>query len=468
MTIQNKLIAAFLGTISLLLLTMVLAVQWSFDQGLLEYVNRQQLQQQERLVQQLQRYYQRYGNWDDIRVHWRSIMDKVLERDRKRLRQERQNKEKSSHIPPLGHKPRRGGNNFRPGLLAADKTLLLGRYEEDFALSEIRVNDQRVGWVTMPPAKQLTDAADLAFRNHQFTALIVVAAVMIVMALLVAIPLARHWTRPLRSIAQTTHRLTQGDYQQRLTPYGRDELAQLANDVNTLAQTLEDNENARKHWVASVSHELRTPVAILRGEIEAIMDGIRPLDMTSLKSLQQEAEQLTRLIQDLYELTNADLGAMRYRKEPFDLTILLDDTLALYQTALREAGVQLHWQAQHSVPVWADGNRLQQVLENILSNTMKYAAADDLYITLQVEQNQIQLMIEDSGHGVPDEALDKLFDHLYRVEASRNRETGGSGLGLAICKKIIEAHDGNIHAFKSQYGGLGIQIILPLFAEQAR
>lgn len=479
MTIQNKLISAFLGIVSVLLLTMVLALQWSFDQGLLEYVSQQRLQQQDRLMQQLQQHYARYGSWKNVR--WRSIMDRVMERqgrpDRRgsppRLSGRYPPRDNfSGHRPPherreAGHRPPPPPDgSFKPSLLDADKTPLIGRYNKDFVTSEIVVNNQVVGWIALPPAKELSNAADLAFRKHQKTALLVIAGVMIMVALLVAIPLARHWSKPLRRIAKATHRLSNGDYSQRLETQGSDELSQLASDVNQLAQTLENNESARKHWVASVSHELRTPVAILRGEIEAIIDGIRPLDMNSLKSLQQETDQLTRLIQDLYELTNADLGAMRYRKEHFDLTTLLDDTLELYQTALREAGISLHWSGDESsripTPVFADGNRIQQVLENILSNSMKYADASDLFISLLADDRWLQLTIEDSGSGVPEETLEKLFDHLYRVEVSRNRGSGGSGLGLAICKKIIEAHDGEIHAFSSRYGGLGIAIRLPL------
>jgi len=469
LTIQNKLLSAFLGIISVLLITMVLALQWSFDQGLLEYVSKQQLQQQDRLLQQLQRYYTRHGSWQGI--NWRSIMDNVMGREFHGRRpppphapphMRREFDHRPPARPPGGNRPPPPDGSFKPSLLAADKTPLIGRYDDSFVTSEIRVNNQLVGWIALPPAKELSNAADLAFRKHQSTALLVIAALMILVALLVAVPLARHWSRPLRRITEATHQLSNGDYTNRLNVQGNDELSQLARDVNQLAETLESNENARQHWVASVSHELRTPVAILRGEIEAIIDGIRPLNMNSLKSLQQETDQLTRLIQDLYELTNADLGAMRYRKEHFDLAILLDDTLELYQTALREAGIQLHWQQSINAPVFADGNRIQQVLENILSNAMKYADASDLYIELVRDDRWVQLTIEDSGNGVPDEALAKLFDHLFRVEASRNRETGGSGLGLAICQKIIEAHSGDIRAFSSRYGGLGIAIRLPV------
>ena len=497
MQIQTKLFSAFFIFAAVLIVTIAAALQWSFDRGLLDYVNPRQLRQQQALITNLQAHYRRTGSWDDL--NWRKQMKQAMGvaskdeaksgaehrphvhhrpphsdgfqyRDFRRSHADAPNEPHDNRRPsfkddkPHRFPPPRGPKGtFRPTLLDADKRPLFGPYRSDFLTTPIKVDDQIVGWLALPPQRNLTDQADLNFRDHQAEILLLTALAALLVTVVAAMLLARQWTRPLRRLTEVSHQLASGHYEERADVRGNDEVAQLAKDINHLAHTLENNEAARKYWVASVSHELRTPLAVLRGEIEAILDGIRPANDNTLKSLQQEVTQLTRLVHDLYELSNADIGALRYHMETFDIVSLVDDAVEIHESEIRKAGMHLSWQC----PSWdtlveADPNRLQQVLDNLIHNACKYAGqGSQLRITLTAESDHIVILIEDSGPGVPTEALDKLFDHLYRVDASRNRQTGGSGLGLAICQKIIEAHQGSISAHHSQLGGLAIRIVLP-------
>ncbi|MCJ8269940.1 MAG: ATP-binding protein, partial [Psychrosphaera sp.] len=245
-----------------------------------------------------------------------------------------------------------------------------------------------------------------------------------------------------------------------------DELGHLSRDVNELAMTLEKNDSARRRWIADISHELRTPIAVMKGEMEAVIDGVRSLDLAHVTSSHQEVQRLQRLVEDLYELTSADIGGMKYRKEEFDLVELIDDELSQFQQILSQSNIQLsHQLPEQPMIIWADADRLCQLFNNIMVNCAKYVDTDSeidgqVNLTLQGKDDCLILTIEDNGKGVPEQHLANLFEHLYRVDNSRNRKTGGSGLGLAICKQIVEAHHGTISAQKSALGGLAVVIEL--------
>jgi len=227
---------------------------------------------------------------------------------------------------------------------------------------------------------------------------------------------------------------------------------------------LEDNENARQRWIADISHELRTPLAILRGEIEAIIDGVRESNVKSMTSLHQEVIQLTRLVNDLYELSLSDLGALNYKKTELDIVDLVTSSIASFEDSFAQKNIEMqqHLTSQ-AIMIVGDKERLLQLLTNLLKNTLKYTDPNGI-LKIDISQNAEQaiLNIQDSPPGVSDRDMPKLFDRLFRVESSRNRALGGAGLGMAIVKNIVEAHQGEIEAQNSPLGGLWITIKLPI------
>ncbi|HEY6009101.1 MAG TPA: ATP-binding protein, partial [Geobacteraceae bacterium] len=244
-----------------------------------------------------------------------------------------------------------------------------------------------------------------------------------------------------------------------------DELGRLAEDFNSLAMTLEQNEKARRQWVADISHELRTPLAVLRGEIEALQDGVRQANPETIHSLHGEVLRLGRLVDDLYQLSLSDVGALTYRKEELDLTELLDEALAAFGPEFTQKGITLtaHIPRDGRAVVFGDPARLHQLFANLLDNALKYTdSGGELIIRLVCDEARARLDFQDTAPGVSPYDLERLFDRLYRVEASRNRAAGGAGLGLAICRNIVEAHAGTITAQPSPLGGVRIILTLPL------
>jgi two-component system sensor histidine kinase BaeS len=168
-------------------------------------------------------------------------------------------------------------------------------------------------------------------------------------------------------------------------------------------------------------------------------------------------------VNDLYELTRADIGGLSYRKSDVNLVSIIANKISQFTPQFEEKGlaVSAHYE-QDDIEIKADATRLNQLLDNIFTNAIRYTYENgQVAISVLTEGDDVSLVIEDSLPSVSEEALAHLFDHLYRTEQSRNRETGGSGLGLAICKRIVEAHSGTISAHQSRLGGVAIHIRLP-------
>ncbi|MFG1495808.1 ATP-binding protein [Saccharospirillum sp. HFRX-1] len=323
---------------------------------------------------------------------------------------------------------------------------------------------ERIGELGVPSSLRLTGEFDRVFADQQRRQLRWIALVALLLSVAVALPFAAVLTRPISRLQRATHRLAGGDYNTQIAVTGSDELADLARDFNHLATTLAKNLNARQRWIADISHELRTPIAVLRAELEAIQDGVRQPSPDTVTSLYQEVERLSALVEDLHELSLSDAGALSYRREPLELTELLKEVLSHQQAAFDRGGLQLTLKTVDApMLIEADSHRLTQLLTNLAQNSLRYTdAPGQVSVSLSRTDQYARLEWSDSSPGVPDAALARLFDRLYRVEDSRNRASGGSGLGLAIVHNVVSAHQGHVEARHSALGGLTLIIELPL------
>jgi two-component system sensor histidine kinase BaeS len=214
--------------------------------------------------------------------------------------------------------------------------------------------------------------------------------------------------------------------------------------------------------MADISHELRTPLAVLRAEIEAIQDGVRPCDGERIGSLHRSVLGMSHLVNDLYELALSDVGALTYHKTAVDLGALLEAALDDCAGACADTGLTLERAIGEGLRVFADPGRLRQVIDNLLSNARRYTdAGGSVLVRAQRAGDWVALDVLDSAPGVDAERLERLFDRFYRVEESRNRARGGAGLVLAICRTIVQAHGGRISASPSPRGGVWVAVRLP-------
>ncbi|WP_200843468.1 sensor histidine kinase efflux regulator BaeS [Pantoea sp. 18069] len=361
------------------------------------------------------------------------------------------------------------GAMFRIALLDRDYSVVLGNPDagRDDVLQPIVVGGATVGWMAMVPFKKVLASAESRFYSAQLRAWWLIGIASVLVAALIGWLLSRTLLQRLRGLAGATHRLAAGDYATRIDGDVPDELGQLARDFNQLAQVLEHNERARRGFMADISHELRTPLAVLRAELEALQDGIRPMAPALLSALHQQVGQLGQLVDDLHDLSLTDVGALAYRREPVDLVVVLGAVLNGMRGRFSAAGLALRTPIEPG-PFLVNGDefRLQQLFANLLENALRYTdAGGDVVVSCTRRDGMVQVVIEDSAPGVEAGKRARLFERFYRVEASRNRASGGSGLGLAICRNIVEAHEGEIDAEASPLGGLRIVLVLPALVQ---
>jgi len=335
----------------------------------------------------------------------------------------------------------------------------------DTARHPIIVDGRVVGLIARARWVGPTEVTDVTFQQAQLRNFLVATLAAILLAALAAALLSRTFLAPARAVGDATHRLAAGDFKARVKVASTDEFGRLADDFNLLALTLERNEEMRRRMMADVAHELRTPLAIIQGELAALEDGIRQFTPETVSSLQGEAHALGKLVDDLYQLSLSDLGALDYRRSDLDLRARAADALRPLRERCAQQGLLLDDSGVPGEPlmVHADADRLGQLISNLVENSMRYTDTPGrIEVSCRKAAGRAMLEISDSAPGIPAEHMGQLFERFFRMESSRSRSSGGAGLGLAICRNIVEAHDGTIEASASPLGGISITIGLPL------
>ena len=459
--ITAKLFFAILGVTLLVVVTMVVMARYTFQEGFADYVRERQQQRAEAVAEVLAGYYAQHGDWDGLRDrrHWRALLHEAigeLRHDGRRPPDDR-DEDHDRRPPPEAR--------LVPILLNADGDRVAGPPLPGGPLDRVPVQagGTTVGWVAYRPLEHLTDRLAVRFEHEVSEAAWLTALVVGLLAAVVSLLLARGFLAPVSRLARATRALAAGHFETRVDEPRRDELGQLSRDFNRLADTLERNERLRREFMADMSHELRTPLSVLRAELEAIEDGVRPFTRENLAGLQRTLATLSQLVDDLYDLSLADAGALAYRMADLDFAALVAETVESWRGRFASAGLMLSVALpQRPLEIAGDGQRLGQLLANLLRNSLQYTdAGGEVRLSLAAEGENAVLRLEDSAPGVPADDLPRLFERLYRVVGSRSRASGGAGLGLAICERIAHAHNGSLEAYPSRLGGLGIRLRLP-------
>lgn len=439
MRLRTRVFITLLSVSIVLVLTMAGLFQFGFERGLDRFLDERRQSLLREIATDLSGYYSERGSFDDIGLR---LLIWSEEDDRNRV--------PTDLI-----------------LLDAERIPLFGPElpEEALVLHPVEVSAEVVGWVGVPSASRHRDRLARNFRDSQIETLIRIILPTLLLTLVGTWWLSRQLLRPIEQSAALARRLGDGEYQARLPEQRNDELGELIRSMNRLAHSLAESSTARERWLADISHELRTPVAVLQGELEALLDGVRNADPARLGSLHQEVLHLRRLLDDLHDLALADAGALRYRFARLDLKTLLEDALQAMSGRIADHALDVVLQAGAApVMIEGDATRLRQLIDNLLDNSIKYTdRGGRIQIVLERSAKGICLAVADSAPGVAEQNHEKLFERLFRIESSRNRELGGAGLGLALCRRIAEAHGGSIVATGSPLGGLMITVNLDAF-----
>lgn len=451
----------------------------SFDAGLLNYVNKREQAQINRLVDALQQYYTEQNGWHGLRGNgrqWRVMMDYYLfgiqhwkpPPHTKPHRKDGRRKDKRHKRPPPGaeHVPP-GSLYARIRLIDQNEEWVAGPKHSDERAEryELRSKQQLIGWLLVGPTSILTGEFELEFKASQQRWLWLALVLLFFISALLAWTVAKHFLIPVKTLAEGTRALSQGEFGLQLNSNRSDELGDLVQQFNHLSRTLDASKIDRDRWVADIAHELRTPLSVLQGEIGALLDGTRDISEGALQSLADEVKMLTRLVQDLYELSLSDLGGLSYRFQQVNLDNLLDSIMESFQSTAKDKGLELSLTSSlsASLGIQADPDRLVQLLNNLISNSLRYTTAPGrIQLSAYVREGDLVMTIDDTAPSVSPIALPRLFERLYREEESRTRTGGGAGLGLSICQNIVKAHKGTIKASDSNLGGLQVEVSLPL------
>jgi signal transduction histidine kinase len=327
------------------------------------------------------------------------------------------------------------------------------------------LSGQQIGTLlNIRPADKVLDAQGETFLRQVQVSLLWAALGAAALSLVLGIMLSRLLTAPLAHLTRAAQFVAAGDLSQRVDVRSRHETGELGNAFNEMAASLDDAESMRRNLIADVSHELRTPLTVVQGNLQALLDGVYPLEMSQVASLYDETRLLTRLVDDLHDLALADAGQLRLESEPVNVADLARTAVSQFAPVAEAAGIHLELLASENVPtVLGDADRLAQVLRNLLSNAFRHTPGDGrVEVRVSNSDQQIQVQVADTGSGITAEDLPHVFDRFYRGDRSRSRRGGGAGLGLAITRQLIAAHQGTV-AVASQPGeGTTFTICLPI------
>ena len=386
-----------------------------------------------------------------------------LKKDAKDDKQETKSSSSSEHVKKrFVSIPDRLGLSSRLSLYDEKHQFIVGEPATDqIAYRPILVDQKVVGYLGLKPVLDQDDASSINFFSNQKRYLLLVYALTVLSSLVAALLMATYFKKPIQRLLNATLELTRGNYQHQVVIKRNDELGDLSNQLNHLADILHQHEESRRQWVADTSHELKTPLAVLQAQIEAMQDGIRKATPEHLDAMMRQVSSLKKLTQDLADLAQADAQQLKcYFAEvnPWDVVLQEVDN---FKSTFEQNQLEVSLSGEGAL-LSLDRDRFKQIIVNLLGNCVRYTEqGGKIQIHTQQNEHEWVLYVDDSPFGVSDEQLARLGERFYRVDDSRTRSTGGTGLGLALSCKLAQALGGSLTFNHSPLGGLRCVLTFP-------
>lgn len=327
----------------------------------------------------------------------------------------------------------------------------------------ILVNGQVVGKLVVG---QNTQRPERIFTFRFLQPVLLSSLGLAVFATLIGMLLTRRVVTPLAEVIAAAEEIAGGRLQTRVRAKGSDDLRDLSDSFNKMADALDRNDRERRDMLADIAHELRTPLTVLRGRLEGIMDGVYPADESHIGPALEETYLLERLVEDLRLLTIAESHQLAFEKHELDLIEIARRSISMFQAEADEKKISLDLETGlEKALIVADLLRTEQVIGNLISNALRYVPEGGrVWVEVSRQENEVTISINDNGPGIPEADLPFIFNRFWRGEKSRSRVSGGAGLGLAIAKLLVEGQEGRITARSLPEGGLQVRVSFP--AEQ--
>jgi len=278
--------------------------------------------------------------------------------------------------------------------------------------------------------------------------------------------LSKRIANPLGQMSKVAREMTRGNYKAEVPVTGQDEVAQLGEAINALAANLDHLDTSRKAFLADVAHELRTPMSYIRGYSQVLDEGLfesEEEERNYIRIIHNEAKRLVSLVNDLFVLAQGDANMLAMDKQPIEVGELISSVAERMRKKAEDKGIDIKISGSDDLMLNADGARLEQVLVNLVDNAIRYTPTQGhIELRLHKAGNFAEIVVSDTGVGIPKDDLPHIWERMYRVEKSRSRARGGTGLGLAIVKQIVEAHGGTVDVQSEENQGTTITVRIPL------
>ncbi len=450
-SLKSKLILAFSLVAIVSISSIVIYANLDSERQLNNYLNQGGMYGLGNLVQRLENYYEAENSWDGVSI---------------------------TVSTGQGGK---GGNsqrrNNRIALVSANlevikseiDTFPAGKTVQEHDLKDsLELNDSAgnvIGYLIVenPSSVTMNDLSPFISRLREVIVVSGIAAA--IAAVILAILISNQLLKPVRALTIASKKLSAGDLSTRVTVKGTDELAVLGRTFNQMASNLEALEERKKALTADIAHELRTPLAVQKAQIEAMTDGVVPLDKENLRIVKEQANLLTRMVEDLRLLAMADAGELKLNLEKIQFDVMVQRIVEHYKGQANQEGTAIDVTIAGDAKgkfVMADPDRLMQIMHNLFTNALRYGKkGGQIEVVVKNNNDVIEFSVRDDGQGIPVSALPHLFERFYRHEKARNRESGGSGLGLAISKKLALIMGGDLRAANDPRGGAVFTLFLP-------
>lgn len=350
--------------------------------------------------------------------------------------------------------------NLPSSSLIHTQNLVLGKTTE----VPIIAHNKKVATVLVTPLIKPGELdEDQRFKASINSSLILGGLVATLVALGLSFFISTRMTKPLSLMTVSAKKMEQGDLNHRIEVKGQDEISQLGEAFNHLSMALARQEKLRKNLTADIAHELRTPLTTLRTHLEAILDGVMPLSKENLQSMHEEILRLTRLVDDLGKLAEAESGALKLNLIEEDIHTLIKKVVTNMLPLFQEKGVKLVRELNANQNLLKiDKDKIQQVLLNLLSNALKFTpTGGEVKVATTTKADRFIIIVKDTGIGISKKEQGLIFERFYRVDKSRSRATGGSGIGLTVAKQMVRMHGGDIKVQSRLGQGSEFTISLP-------
>ena len=307
---------------------------------------------------------------------------------------------------------------------------------------------------------------DMDFRNRSLEALVLAGVASVLLALVMGLVFSRALTRPVRIISATAQRIKEGDLSARSGVTGSDDLGQLGETFDEMAESIERDRELERRLTSDVAHELRTPLMAILATVEAMEDEVLPCDQEHLALVAGETKRLSRLVDSMLRLSRLENGSVRFDFETVDVVQFVSGIATSHAMLLEDMGLKMSFANNTGyahVPVELDRDTITQAVTNILSNAMRYTPAPgEVEVSLGLEGDRVSIAVRDTGIGIAKEDIGSVFGRFWRAEESRNRVAGGLGVGLAVTKEIVDRHHGRIGVESEKGVGTTFTLYLPM------